>query len=110
MKALESKLRTMRKSIEGYMEEKSVSSIRATDEAIGSISREEQNRPVVSARYTSYDKEDVLPFLSAKTKKTCLVEVVDTEILELLVKLGEIDESVLEHEVTKPVITFSVKK
>ncbi len=107
-KALKEELDALRGVIEPYMKEQGLPNITATD-GRARLEITEQQRPVMNARYTTYDIQDIAPLLSASVRKKCVVEVVDKEKLEALHKLGEVPADVLARKVTKSTSSFTVR-
>jgi hypothetical protein len=107
-KTLKEELDALRHVIEPYMKEQGLQIITATD-GRARLELSQQQRPVMNARYTTYDIQDIIPLLSASVRKKCVVEVVDKEKLEALHKLGEVPADVLARKVTKPTYSFTVR-
>lgn len=92
-KKIERQLGALRDIIEPYMEDNDVQVLSGS--AGGGIGRISMDRPPVTARYTSYDIDDVEEFLSEEAKEKCLVKVVDRDMLEACCKLGIAPEEIL---------------
>ncbi|MDB5083436.1 MAG: hypothetical protein JWN30_322 [Bacilli bacterium] len=91
--------------IEPYMKENDLTSIHSSD-GRGKVELLMQERPIMNARYTTYDVEQVANLLTASSKKKCIVEVVDKDKLEALCKLGEVSADVLQHKLTRAGTSF----
>jgi hypothetical protein len=107
-KALEKTLKQMRGVIEPYMEENNISVIMGTDK--GRIERTPTNRAIISAKYTSYLAYDVRQVLNPEILKEVLVEVVDKDMIDLYVKTGKIDDSIVELKQMSQSTNFSAKQ
>lgn len=96
---LEKQLEQMKSTIlEPFMVNNGIKELKGSNG--GKVQIVEQLRPQVSAQFTSYEVEDVEQFLSVGSKRKCLVKRVDRDILEALVKTGEVDEGILDLKVT----------
>lgn len=107
-KKLKDQVDTLREVIEPYMKENEFTFIEGTD-GLGRVELTQQDRPVMNARYTTYDVQQISSFLSSALKKKCVVEVVDKEKLEALCKLGEVPADVLTHKITRPTFGFTAR-
>jgi hypothetical protein len=107
-KETEGKMEALRAAIEPYMQESGLSAIDATDGS-AFVSFGVSERPVMNARYTTYELEEVSSFLTSAQRRRCVVEVVDKEKLEALCKLGELPEDILTRRLTRTVRSFSVR-
>jgi hypothetical protein len=107
-KAIKDELDGLRKVIEPYMRENELDVILASD-GRGQVERTVQERPVMNARYTTYDLAELSSLLPANVRKKCVVEVIDKERLEALHRLGEVSDAILQCKVTKPSHQFSAR-
>jgi hypothetical protein len=107
-KRLKDQLDTLKEVIEPYMHEYEFPSIEGTD-GRGKVELSKQERPVMNARFTTYDVNDISTLLQPSQRKKCIVEVVDKDKLEALCKLGEVTAEVLEHKITKTSYSFSAR-
>lgn len=107
-KKLKEQLDGLREVIQPYMDEHELPFIEATD-GRGRVEVSHQERPVMNARYTTYDAAEIAQLLQPSLRKKCIVEVVDKEKLEALCKLGEAPSSVLERKITKPITNFAAR-
>jgi hypothetical protein len=98
----------LREKIEPYMTENNLDALEGS-RGQGRIERKQVERPILNARFTTYNVEDVIHLLPANSKKKCLVEVVDKDKLEALCKLGEVSEDVLQMKQTKTTYSFNVR-
>ena len=106
VKKYTAELKEMRKEIEPYMHAHGVSVIKGS--LRGSISLKPRDMAITTARYSSYDVDGVVSLLDNKAKKEAIVQVVDKEVLELLVKTGKAPAEVNNYRVTKPSMAFSI--
>jgi hypothetical protein len=107
-KRIKDELDALREVIEPYMKTNEIPAILATDGS-GEVELTQQERPIMSSRYTSYDVDEIAALLQPSIRKKCIVEVVDKDKLEALCKLGEVPPAVLERKITKPSYTFAVR-
>ncbi|GMA50801.1 hypothetical protein GCM10025857_21580 [Alicyclobacillus contaminans] len=108
MKAVREEMEALRQVIEPYMAEQGVGVI-TTSDGTARVERATQDRPLLSARYTTYELDEVLPLLPAQARKQCVVEVVDKEKLEALHKLGQVPDEALKCKRTRVTVTLSVR-
>lgn len=109
-KKLEARLKELRKDIEPYMHDRNIMRIEDT-KGTGALVTEHSQRPEVTSRYSTYDVKDIEPFFESEdVRQQCVVEVVDKEILEYLIKTGQVDSEVKEYKKTKEVNKLTVKK
>lgn len=106
---LEARLKELRGDIEPYMHKKNIMRIEDT-KGTGAIVTEFSQRPEVTARYTTYELVDVMPFLDSDLEKFCITKVVDRDALEYLIKSKQVDREVLDCKQTKEVNKLIVKK
>lgn len=107
-KDLEKKLKGLRNVIEPYMQDNNIEEICGLT-INGCIKIETQDRPIVSAKYTTYDVDKVINILNDELKAKCIVNVVDKDKLEALHKLGEISEEILAFKILNTISKFSAK-
>jgi hypothetical protein len=107
-KQLEKELKALRKQIEPYMLERSLSSIESDS---GTIVIEPRNMAMITSRYTSYEVDDVLKVVSDPVLLAdCIVEVVDKEAIDAYIKLGKIPKEVEELKQYRETDWFVVKR
>jgi|SRR5579875_2146196 len=104
-KKLKDELDELKGVIEPYMNETGFTCISGTD-GQGRVELTEQDRPVMNARYTTYDINEISNLLQPSVRKKCIVEVVDKEKLEALHKLGEVPADVLSRKITRKSNSF----
>lgn len=107
-KKLKEEMDALRNIIEPYMLENNIEELKGFT-VDGYLKLSEQERPTVTARYSTYDIEEISPLLPTKMKNKCIVKVIDKEALEGLYKLGEISEEILHKKNTKKSVRLSVK-
>lgn len=69
----------------------------------------EQNKAIISARYTSYEYSDLLKIVTPTIADKCLVQRVDRDIVEELVKKRMIPKAIEDHKNVLLTDIFSVK-
>ncbi len=106
MKKMQAELKKLRKEIEPYMEERGLTVIQGSER--GSISLMPRVMPVMNARYTSYDKNGVISLLDDEAIEQCIVEVVDKDVLELLVKTNKAPKEVHQYKVVNETRAFTI--
>jgi hypothetical protein len=94
MKKLERELKDLRNEIEPYMKERGLNNI-LNDLGKG-VALEQRRMPYITARYSTYETEDLLMVLEPKLVADCIVEVVDRDIIDAMVKLSKIPPEVEE--------------
>ena len=87
---LNKKLKALRNDIEPYMEKYDIEEIKGTEK--GKILRPPVSRAPMNANYTTYDVTKISMAVPKKFHDDCIVEVVDKEELEKLVKLGKFSQ------------------
>ena len=94
-KEAERTLKSLRETIEAYMDENLLDEVfgKTVD---GSIKLEPMERPVVTSQYSYYNIDVLKDMLHEEQLKKIVKEVVDREIAEALITLGEIEEDVLK--------------
>ncbi len=90
---LNKKLKSLRNDIEPYMEKHNIEEIKGTEK--GRIVRTPSTRAPMNANYTTYDVTKISKLVPARFHDDCIVEVVDKEELEELVKKGKLGKRVL---------------
>ncbi|MCL6443982.1 MAG: hypothetical protein K6T83_11085 [Alicyclobacillus sp.] len=108
VKQLETKLDELRAIIEPYMVQEAVRELSTTDGS-GRLVMNQSERPVMSARYTSYDVNEIAALLPPNLRKKCIVEVVDKDKLEALSKLGEVSPDVVARKITRSTTSLMVR-
>jgi hypothetical protein len=93
-KQLERELKRLKEEIQPYMEEKGVAEI--LDELGQGVALEDRKMPLLSTRYTTYDIDDLAMVLDPVVASECIVEVIDKDIVEAKVLLGEIPAEISE--------------
>lgn len=107
-KQLEARLKELRTYIEPFMRENSLEHI-GNRNRTGRVQLTLAERPSATARYSTYDLAEILALLEPSAAEKCVVNVVDKDKLEALAKLGEVPTEVLEHRITKPTYSLSVR-
>ena len=106
VKAGEKRLRELRKRIEPYMGERELNNI-VTE--VGSIVIVPQPRAIMSARFTTYEIDDLLKVASPDAVSMCIVEKVDREAVDYLVSTKVIPKDVENYKQMLISPCFSVK-
>ena len=107
-KQLEERMLTLRKVIEPFMRDNAVDSVRDRNRT-GKVQLTVQERAKVTARYTTYELDELCKVLDPSLIQRCVVEVVDKDKVEALAKLGEIPSTVSEHRTTVPTYSLTVR-
>ena len=106
-KMLEKELKKLREEIEPYMLERNISEI--VDEMGQGIVLQDRKSPLLTTRYTAYDIDDLLMVLDPKIAAECIAEVVDGDIVEAKVLLGEIPSDIYELKQYNMIKSFVTK-
>ena len=106
-KRIEKEMKELRTDLTEYMEDTGLTSIQGSEGK--KVSLVETDMAYISANYTSYNAEDVMPHLTPSARKKCIVRVVDRDALEALMTLGEVPETVKTLKRKKPITNFVVK-
>lgn len=106
-KKLEREMKRLREEIEPYMLERGIPEI--VDDLGQGVVLEERRMPMMSTRYTSYDIDDLVMVLDPKVVSDCIVEVIDKDLVEAKVLMGEIPQEISELKKYKLTNCFIVK-
>ena len=107
-KQLEDKMKELRGIIEQFMKQNEVDSISDSNHT-GRVLLSLVDRPLTTARYTTYHIDELTDVLETDVLRRCIVEVVDRDRLEALSKLGEIPSDILSRKSTRPSYSLAVR-
>ena len=105
---LEAQLKKLRKNIEPFMEVNDITRIEGSNgKAIEIV---DQVRANVTSNFTTYDVDAVRDMVPKRYLNQVIVECVDRDKLEALVKLGRVKQTVYRHKTFKSTPCFMVRK
>ncbi|QSO46504.1 hypothetical protein JZ786_18850 [Alicyclobacillus mengziensis] len=107
-KQLDERMSALRKVIEPFMRDNEISAIRDRNRT-GKVQLNVQERARMTARYTTYEVEQLSKLLEPHLIQRCLVEVVDKDKVEALSKLGELPADVIDYRTTSPTYSLTVR-
>ena len=105
-KKIKAELSAMRDEIQPYMEENNLTVIKGS--LRGAISLSPRSQAPITARYSSYNVDEVSEFLDAKGKRKAIVKVVDRDVLEMMIKEGSAPEELLQLKQYNETTTFTI--
>lgn len=106
IKAKTKKLKELRDRIEPYMKDKELKTIVTS---VGHIEIKPQPRAITTARYSSYEPDDLLKAIDPNLVAECIVERVDKEIVDFLIVTKKIPKEVEELKLMPLSPCFTVK-
>ena len=107
-KQLEERMQALRKVIEPFMKENGLNAIRDRNKT-GKVQLNVQERAKMTSRYTTYTAEELSKALDPNLVQRCLVEVIDKDKVEALVKLGEISTDLSAYKSTTTTYSLGVR-
>lgn len=107
-KQLEERMKELKSLILSFMRENEFSEIPDSNH-YGKVQLSVSERATLTARYTTYNLDELAKLLDAATLDRCVVSVVDKDKLAALSKLGEVDDDILEHKSTRPSYALTVR-
>lgn len=107
-KQLDERMKELKDLIVSFMKESEFEHIRDKNRT-GKVQLVVIERASVTARYTTYNLEELTNLLEPALLQRCTVSVIDKDKLEALSKLGEVATDVLSHKSTKPSYSLNVR-
>lgn len=107
-KEMEKEMKDLRAVIEPFMTAQGIDAILTPNGAKVEISQSQ--RPVMNAKFTTYDFSKISPLLSTSVLKKVSVKVLDKDRMEALHKLEEIPVEIMQMKDLNLIQSFSVKK
>lgn len=107
-KELEARMKQLRAIIEPFMEQNQLEQLLGTQ--AGAVAHQASQRPVMSAKYTSFEPAQIDGFLTEEIRERVYVPRVDKDMLEAVVKLGQVSEEVLKLKIVNQSRSFVVKR